>query len=35
MQTRAELYATISYHEFEALDASIVHSLIPNGNPGP
>ena len=25
MQTRAELYATIGYHEYEALDASIVN----------
>ncbi len=33
MQTRAELYETIGYHDFEALDASIVHSLIPNGSP--
>lgn len=33
MQTRAELYATIGYHDFEALDASIVHSLVPIGNP--
>ncbi len=39
MQTRAELYATIRYHDYEALDASIVttvpaapeqrHSLTP------
>ena len=33
MQTRAELYATIGYHDYEALDSSIVQSLIPNGNP--
>jgi methylisocitrate lyase len=33
MQTRAELYATIGYHEYEALDASIVQSLVPSGNP--
>jgi methylisocitrate lyase len=33
MQTRAELYATIGYHDFEALDESIAASLIPNGNP--
>ena len=33
MQTRAELYATIGYHQYEELDSSIVHSLIPNGNP--
>lgn len=35
MQTRAELYATIGYHEFEELDMSVVRSLIPNGNPEP
>jgi methylisocitrate lyase len=29
MQTRAELYATIGYHEFEALDASIVTTVVP------
>lgn len=29
MQTRAELYKTIGYHEYEALDASIVRSLTP------
>lgn len=34
MQTRAELYAVIDYHEFEALDASIAQSAIPNGPPG-
>jgi methylisocitrate lyase len=33
MQTRAELYATIRYHEYEALDSSIVQSLLPNGPP--
>jgi methylisocitrate lyase len=33
MQTRAELYATIGYHDYEALDASIVRSLVPDGNP--
>jgi methylisocitrate lyase len=33
MQTRAELYATIDYHRYEELDSSIVHSLIPSGNP--
>lgn len=31
MQTRAELYATIGYHEYEALDASIVRTVLPNG----
>jgi methylisocitrate lyase len=33
MQTRAELYSTIGYHDYEDLDSSIVRSLIPNGNP--
>jgi methylisocitrate lyase len=33
MQTRAELYATIGYHDYEALDASIVRSVTPTGNP--
>jgi methylisocitrate lyase len=33
MQTRAELYDTIRYHEFEALDSSIVQSVVPAGNP--
>ena len=29
MQPRAELYATIGYHVYEALDASIVTTVIP------
>lgn len=29
MQTRAELYATIRLHEYEALDASIIASVVP------
>jgi methylisocitrate lyase len=29
MQTRAELYATIRLHDYEALDASIVRTIIP------
>jgi methylisocitrate lyase len=29
MMTRAELYATIGYHDYEALDASIVKSIAP------
>ena len=29
MQTRAELYDTIGYHDYEALDASIVASVVP------
>ncbi|MBV8391857.1 MAG: methylisocitrate lyase [Alphaproteobacteria bacterium] len=33
MQTRAELYATIGYHQYEALDASIVATVIPQGMP--
>ena len=33
MQTRAELYATIGYHDYEALDASIVRTVIPQGMP--
>ena len=33
MQTRAELYATIGLHEYEALDASIVETIIPEGMP--
>src|SRR5579883_2795176 len=33
MQTRAELYETIGYHDYEALDASIVKTVIPQGMP--
>ncbi len=33
MQTRAELYATIGYHDYEALDASIVRTITPMGMP--
>jgi methylisocitrate lyase len=29
MQTRAELYQTIGYDEYEALDRSIAHSVVP------
>jgi methylisocitrate lyase len=29
MQTRAELYDTIGYHDYEALDASIARSVVP------
>ena len=29
MQTRAELYDTIGYHDYEALDASIIASVVP------
>ena len=33
MQTRAELYAAIGYHEYEALDASLVKTIIPTAMP--
>src|SRR3954465_817948 len=33
MQTRAELYATIDYAGYEALDASIVGTIVPQGMP--
>jgi len=33
MQTRAELYATIGYHDYEALDASIVETVVPRDMP--
>ncbi|MGY4304507.1 methylisocitrate lyase [Bradyrhizobium sp. USDA 4369] len=33
MQTRAELYATIGYHEYEALDSSIIRSVTPEEMP--
>jgi len=33
MQTRAELYATIGYHDYEALDASIVTTIVPEAMP--
>ena len=29
MQTRGRLYEVIGYHDYEALDASIVKSLLP------
>lgn len=29
MQTRAELYATIGLHDYEALDASIIQTVVP------
>jgi methylisocitrate lyase len=34
MQTRGELYATIGYAEFEALDASLVKTVVPLEMPG-
>jgi methylisocitrate lyase len=33
MQTRRELYDTLGYHEFEALDASIVRTIVPESSP--
>ena len=33
MQTRQELYDMIGYHEYEALDASIVETIVPQGMP--
>ena len=33
MQTRAELYKTIGYHDYEALDSSIVQTIVPQGMP--
>lgn len=33
MQTRAELYAAIGYHDYESLDASLVKTVIPEGMP--
>jgi len=31
MQTRAELYATIGYHEYEPSSSSIITSITPEG----
>jgi methylisocitrate lyase len=33
MQTRAELYAAIGYHDYEALDSSIVATIVPQAMP--
>ncbi|WP_372617678.1 methylisocitrate lyase [Falsiroseomonas sp.] len=33
MQTRAQLYAAIGYHDYEALDASLTKTIIPEGMP--
>jgi methylisocitrate lyase len=33
MQTRAELYHTIGYEDYEALDESIVRTIVPEGMP--
>ena len=29
MQTRSELYGLIGYHDYEALDASIIKTVVP------
>ena len=33
MQTRAELYEAIGLHDYEALDSSIIPTIIPEGMP--
>jgi methylisocitrate lyase len=33
MQTRAQLYDTIGYHAYEALDASLIRTVVPEGMP--
>ncbi|NGM18446.1 methylisocitrate lyase [Roseomonas stagni] len=33
MQTRAQLYETIGYHDYEALDSTLVKTVIPTGMP--
>jgi methylisocitrate lyase len=33
MQSRAELYDLIGYHQYEALDSSIVQTIVPQGMP--
>lgn len=33
MQTWAELFGTIGYAQYEALDASIVSTVVPHGMP--
>jgi methylisocitrate lyase len=33
MQTRAQLYEAIGYHDYEALDASLTKTIIPEGMP--
>ncbi len=33
MQTRAQLYETIGYHAYEALDASLIRTIVPEGMP--
>ena len=33
MQTRAELYGTTGYSDYEALDRNIVRTIVPTGIP--
>ncbi len=33
MQTRSALYATIDYHGYEALDRSLIATVVPRGMP--
>jgi methylisocitrate lyase len=33
MQTRAELYATLGYHAYEALDGTIARTVLPGAVP--
>jgi methylisocitrate lyase len=33
MQTRAELYDTIGLHDYEALDSSIIQTIVPEAMP--
>ncbi|WBV41853.1 methylisocitrate lyase [Pseudoroseomonas cervicalis] len=33
MQTRNELYQTIAYHDYEALDSTLVKTVVPEGMP--
>jgi methylisocitrate lyase len=33
MQTRAQLYETIRYHDYEALDSTLVRTVVPSGMP--
>jgi methylisocitrate lyase len=33
MQTRAELYETIGYHDYESLDASLIRTIVPEAMP--
>jgi methylisocitrate lyase len=33
MQTRTQLYEVIGYHEYEALDQTLVKTVMPEGMP--